>query len=412
MMTFFKIILASLLLNSFTFTHTLAYEQDLGFTARIRYADLVVGSSDGKAGSALFRLSLESKWSDHLKSIIELDHVETTLKNQHSDGVRLNGKPIIPDAPGSEINQLFLQYDGSALSLTAGRQAIELDNQRFIGNISFWQNEQTFDAGRINYKLFSSSEINYAYIYNANRIFGQDASTRLNANDIGFEEMNGLRPVSQLGDHEHNTHLIRLEFNEWDYSQLVAFSYLIDNKDQPVVSNDTFGLAYSFKFKPNNLHFRLEIEGATQHRPTLQNVENIPYYRLDFGLGLRSLEVSGQYEVLGSKNNVAFTTPLGSLHEFNGWADKFGGTPSLGLIDQSIKLKWRLAPWKLDIRFHSFKQQKDDLSLGTELDFDLSCKLKKGQEILLRFADFKASNNQENISSDVRRIILSYSYNF
>ncbi len=389
-----------------------AAEHQFDFTSRIRYAELDVGENDGKAGSVLLRLSLESEWSDQVTSFVEVDHVESAFIDEHSDGVRLNGQPTIPDVEGTEINQAFLNFETNTWSLLLGRQSIELDNQRFVGGNSFWQNEQTFDAARLNYKILSGSNVNYAYIDNVNRIFGDDADRQLNPADVGFETLNGIRPAAQLGDHSHSTHLFRIELNEWDYSQLTAFAYFIDNEDLPAVSNETVGIHYVAKYKPRRILYRLEIDAAIQQRPELANVDNIPYYRLDAGLGLRSVEFSFQQEILGSRKNTAFTTPLGSLHEFNGWADTFSAAPSGGFIDRSVKVKWRKAPWKFDVRYHDFHLHDTSESLGTEIDFDITYRLNKKQNVLLRFADFRAARSQENAIADVRRVIFNYSYNF
>ena len=54
--------------------------------------------------------------------------------------------------------------------------------------------------------------------------------------------------------------------------------------------------------------------------------------------------VIGGYELLGSDDGkVAFNTPLATKHKFNGWADKFLGTPKEGLEDVYLTAKGKVS---------------------------------------------------------------------
>ena len=58
--------------------------------------------------------------------------------------------PVVADPEATEVNQAYLIYGGIPdTRLQAGRRAIKLDNQRFVGNVGFRQNEQTFDSATI-----------------------------------------------------------------------------------------------------------------------------------------------------------------------------------------------------------------------------------------------------------------------
>ncbi len=61
------------------------------------------------------------------------------------------GYPVIADPGGDDLNQLFLQYKGNIGQLRAGRQRIIYDNARFVGNVGWRQNEQTYDSFSYNY---------------------------------------------------------------------------------------------------------------------------------------------------------------------------------------------------------------------------------------------------------------------
>ncbi len=48
------------------------------------------------------------------------------------------------------------------------------DNARFIGNVGFRQNEQTFDALRVGTTYLPDTDIGYTYLEEVHRIFGRD----------------------------------------------------------------------------------------------------------------------------------------------------------------------------------------------------------------------------------------------
>ena len=92
--------------------------------------------------------------------------------------------PVVVDPKGNEINQAYLSYKGiPGTTLKYGRQVIIYDNQRFVGNVGWRQNEQTFDAFTVQNTSLPSTTISYAHISNVNRIFGEDHPTQ---SDLGM----------------------------------------------------------------------------------------------------------------------------------------------------------------------------------------------------------------------------------
>ena len=51
-------------------------------------------------------------------------------------------------------------------------------------------------------------------------------------------------------------------------------------------------------------------------------------------------EVLSGYLVPGTTTTVGFSTPLATLHKFQGWADKFLTTPGNGIDDRYATLTW------------------------------------------------------------------------
>lgn len=90
-------------------------------------------------------------------------------------------KTIIADPESHELNRAWLRYRYAPWSsdLKVGRQRIILNNARFVGNVGWRQNEQTFDAVGLTNTSFDNLTLYYGYVNRANRIFGSgDIGTR------------------------------------------------------------------------------------------------------------------------------------------------------------------------------------------------------------------------------------------
>jgi hypothetical protein len=91
-----------------------------------------------------------------------------------------NGKtqyPVVADPGGTEINQVYLKYTADSANGIYGRQRINYSNQRFVGDIAWRQNEQTFDGLRGNWQALDNLNLDYSYSYRVLRVFGPDDGT-------------------------------------------------------------------------------------------------------------------------------------------------------------------------------------------------------------------------------------------
>lgn len=374
-------------------------DHDLGASVRFRYADLSVdnlrdntdladtllgneGKRDESESSVMFRLSADSLWTDTLSTFTQVDYVVSSVRDREQ--TPYNAILTLPDDPGLDVNQIYFTLDVDEYQLRVGRQTLAWDHQRFIGTNGFWQNEQSFDAAMAFREIGENSNIRYAYIANANRIGGDTQA--------------------------HQSHLLRVEVNEWDYSKVVGYSYFIKNKDQKELSSKTLGLSYLLKLKPELVQYRLEADMAFQSAESSADDELLPYFRMDIGVAVKSTELSWRYEYLGATDSNSFSAPLGSLHEFNGWADMFTTSPVNGLQDNSIRLTFRRSPIKIDLRYHLFSEAQGRGLIGSEFDFDIIYKPKRNHKILLRFSDFKVNDERVEDYFDSRRFIVNYTY--
>lgn len=379
---------------------------EFGTRARVAHVDT---DNDAKAASLLLRLRAESEWSTQFSTLLELDYVALGWEDEFSNGAHFNGNPVIPDTAGMDLNQALMRYSPTnTLQLTLGREAVNLGNQRFVGTNGFWQNEQTLDTAGFRFEFGMASDIVYRYVDNANRINGDDAGKNLSPSDSNFVVNNGLRPAPFLGDHDHNTHLLFAQFKEWDYSQIQTYYFDMDIKDATVLSNQTLGLRYEYKGRWGKLRTQAHGELALQKRTQINNDATLEFYDIGTGIGYRSSEISINYQRLGENNGISFVTPLASLHDQNGWVDKFLITPSSGLRDYSLQYIWRQSPIKIDALYHIFHSDNHDSEIGKEFDMDIIFKLNRDNSFLFRYANFFAGRSNY---TDEQRVFLMYTYN-
>jgi len=357
-------------------------------------------SQDGKekdAAASTFRLRLgytTGKFYD-FSLHAEMETIQA-IGGENYDSTD-NGKaeyPIVADPEDTELNQLFLAYTGVPNTVfKLGRQRIKIDNDRFIGNVGWRQNEQTYDAFQIINTSISNLTVTLAYITNVNRIFGEHHST--------------------LSDISMNTGILNLRY-DFPLGGLSAYGYFLDNKDSPASSHRTLGLRFigsrGFSGSAKVLY---TVEHAVQDEYK-EGVDMIgaSYYLVELGFALNNLTVKGGYEALGSEGIIGFATPLATLHAFNGWADKFLSTPSEGLIDLyfqlGFKLKVRGRPIVLRAVYHEFDSNHASISYGTEIDFQLLYKLGNNSSLILKYAGYYA----DEFASDTTKFWAGFQYKF
>ncbi|WP_308910252.1 alginate export family protein [Pseudokordiimonas caeni] len=275
----------------------------------------------------------------------------------------VNGKsayPVVPDPTGTEVNQAWASYKSDAFEVRAGRQGINFDDQRFIGTVGWRQNDQTYDSAAATVTTAKGVSATYAYVWNVNRIFGND---------------------HPLGNLHGDTHLFNASYAGWSYGKLTAYGYLLDF-DAPGaagLSSKTLGIRFAGSAKLSDLvSLGYQIEYARQS----DHGANPADYAADFwhvgaSVSGKGLMAGLDYELLGADSGAAFQTPLATLHKFNGWADKFLSTPVAGLKDIYATLGYKVpgdaafSGTSLLAVYHEFKSDTGDTDYGSEWDFQV-----------------------------------------
>ncbi len=275
------------------------------------------------------------------------------------------GRAVVADPRAVELNRLQISYAGLAHTMvTVGRQRIILDNARWVGNVGWRQNEQTFDAALVKTDIVPDLSLTYGYINQVNRVFGPRADT----------------PNATRGKLHGDSHLFNAAYGGLAPVTIKAYAYLVDIEDAPPglqnQSTKTFGARVEAPFTLAD-GLKSNVVGEYARQSDYQG--NALDFAVNYWLGEASLSYLGLtglvgYEVLGSNGTVALSTPLATLHAFNGWADAFLATPATGLEDAYGKLSYSLGNLPLvnkaiaTLVYHDFTAEEGNTDFGNEID--------------------------------------------
>ncbi len=325
------------------------------FSANFRYryemADQSGLPEDARASTLRSRLGYHTGRFEGFSAMIEAEDIRDIGDDDYNSTT--NGKvrfPVVADPDETEINRAFIDFTGLPQTrITAGRQRIKLDNDRFIGNVGFRQNEQTFDALRIDNQSLKDIGATYIFIDNVNRIFGSD---------------------SPMGDHEMTSHIFNVSYSGWSPAKITGYAYLLDYDNLLALSTQTYGLRAVGKHRLND-DVTLLYSGEYAHQSDFNSNPagfDHDYYHAELGLKAKGITAKAGYEVLSGDGTTALQTPLATGHKFNGWADKFLVTPVSGLADGYVSLSGQFMGVRLLGAYHMFEGDSGGADLGDEVN--------------------------------------------
>ena len=173
--------------------------------SRLRYETVSQDgfAKDAQAVTLRTRLGYETPAFHGFKALVEGENV-TALSDRYNSST--NGKtayPLVTDPETTELNRAQISWTGTQGEAVVGRQRLILNNARFVGNVGFRQNEQTFDAVKLVYRPSPKVSVTYAYIDKVHRIFGEDhpqGNWRSDSHLAQLDAKTGLVQVSAYGD--------------------------------------------------------------------------------------------------------------------------------------------------------------------------------------------------------------------
>ena len=318
---------------------------DISFRVRSESVDVDNDSADSALANTLkSRLTFKSGDVYGLSLLVEGDNtLHITNEFYDKDGLNTDNYDVVLDQETTQLNQVYLQYNGFSSTIKAGNQRINLDNQRHVGGVGFRQDEATFDAVSITNKSIDNTTIFLATANNRNSI----------TNDNTKEDITFLN--------------VKYAINK-DISAS-AYYYGIDDalKEDSGVDFDTFGIRTAGKIGD----IILEAELATQDKSNAALDTTALYYNISIGQKIAGVTAKLGYEVFGSDDGeAAFATPLGTNHKFFGWSDKFlTGAGNNGIQDLNFSAVTKVNSIKLVAQLHKFDASEGSDDLGSEVGF-------------------------------------------
>ncbi|OIR17652.1 hypothetical protein GALL_18720 [mine drainage metagenome] len=268
--------------------------------------------------------------------------------NDKRNGVNELGKTnyaSVVDPDYTDINQLYLDWTGiKNTKLRLGRQQVNLDNVRFIGDIGFRQNMQVFDGISILNKSIPNTEVYAAH----------------------FSKVRQITTVLRGG----NIDVVNAKYRISTSESVSGYGYFIDLDSLKTSNTKTFGVRLDGVRKvDDNWKALYTAEYAKQSDYAGGNpLNDAHYYKLGGGAAYAGWSLRLDHEVLSSNNGqYAFQTPLGTNHLFQGWSDYFLVTPNQGIKDTFVTVDGGISKAKLHAEYHVFKSDEKFATLNGQL---------------------------------------------
>ncbi|QGY80769.1 alginate export family protein [Sphingorhabdus lacus] len=380
-------VLAALTCTSPAFAQSANEPQTITPYADIRYR-LELVDQDGlpenaTASTLRVRAGLKTREWNGFSALVEGEAIARVGPRHYNDTVNgLTSYPVVADPSDVLLNQAWLRYKPvKEVEAVAGRQAVNFDNQRWIGSVGWRQNDQTLDAARVTVKPVKGVALDYGYAWRVNRVFGPDSAQGIWRDD--------------------DIHMVRASIEAKPAGTVTAYGYFLDLPDAPLSSSKTIGVRLAGEQKLSGKAKLLYAMEYANQRDLGSNPRNfsLDYLLVEPGISAGAVTVKAGWERLEGNGVSALQTPLATLHAFNGWADKFLSTPANGLRDlyADVAVKFpAVGPIKganARLQYHDFNSTRGGLNYGSEWGAMLAVPIDKRLAATLKFARYKADDS-------------------
>lgn len=367
---------------------------------RYRYEVVNQEAVANKAFASTLRTQLGYTTGDWhgLGGFLQFEDVHVVGNERYNSTVNgLTQYPIVADPASTEINQSYLSFKGlSDTVFKYGRQLIIYDNHRFIGNVGWRQNEQTYDAFSLVNTSLPSTTISYAHVTNANRIFSE------------------LHPTQS--DLRMDSELLNVAYKGFKAGTLVGYAYLLDylpaQPFAPSASNKSLGVRFdgATPMGMTKLLYTAEYAQQSDYADGANTVDADYSYAM-LGISVAEMQFKLNYEILSGDGVYGFATPLATLHTFNGWADKFLATPRDGIKDAFVSIGGAVAGTNLLAVYHHYSSDNLGYQYGTEWNAQASKKLGKLLTLIVKYAAYNGDDNTLNAARNPAPVALDRDIN-
>lgn len=332
-----------------------------------------------------------------LSALVEGEFITSLGEQRYNDTV--NGKtmyPVVADPEDVLLNQAAIRWRPvKQIEINAGRQAVNIDTQRWIGSVGWRQNDQTLDAVRLSAQPMKAVKVDYLHAWRVNRVFGPDSPQGIWKNT----GINGTRISTAIPN----------------IGTLSGYGFWLDLPLSPSSSSRTLGVRMAGEHRVSKAILLFAVDYARQH-DFKNNPGNfaLDYLQIEPGITLGGATVKAGYERLEGNGTSALQTPLATLHAFNGWADKFLTTPANGLLDIYVDGTYKIlgkGPLKgtsVRVAWHDFNSTRLGLNYGQEWNAMVSVPVHKRFTALAKLARYDA----RDFATDTTKVWLSLETRF
>jgi hypothetical protein len=297
-------------------------------------------------------------------------------------------RPVVADPAQTRMQQVYLRVNAFDTTFDFGRREIMYGDHRFLGNVGWRQNHQTFDAVYLSNRSWEKATLSYAYAGKVLRVTGGDS-------DMSSHFLNGV---------------VKLD----DTTSLELFGYLLDFTEQPTfrLSSQTYGFRLNGSQPLSDtwkVLFEAEYARQSDYKDNPADF-GANYLELMGGIGYKSyLNVRVARELLGAADGpLSFQTTLATGHKFNGWADRFLATPPNGLVDWNLTVNGKVRAFTWLVRYHDFSADEGGDPYGTELDALVSYPTPWKQVVAAKFALYR----EDGFAFDTSKFWIWTQYTF
>ena len=365
--------------------------------ARLRYEQVEQDGLALDAEAVTLRVRAGVQASHGLLTAIVEAQGNLAIVDDRFDGLSGSAaRPLIADPENVAIHRAQLALKLPVVTLTAGRQRITLDDERFVGAVGFRQNAQSFDAVRAELAPAKGLKADLTYAWSVRTIWGIDgtgARQRAVGGDNVFANLSWASPIGTV----------------------TGFGYWVDQDEAAVqgfrLSSRTIGARLAGTQKLGKAKLAYQLSHARQSDMGRNpNSYEAGYWLADVSVDLNGPKLGAGYEVLGAETGIALTSfqfPLGTNFKFQGWADKFLTTPADGVRDFYVNAGWSwkaIGPAKavtVQAAWHRYESDRLNRPYGDELNLLASAKLGK-TTASVRYADYRA----DGFATDTRKFWL------
>ena len=374
-----------------------AETEPASFDLDLRYRYEIVDQDDfpkaAHASTLRTRMTYRSPDLANFEVLIEFDDIRpigNDLYNSTRNG--MIDRPVVADPEGADVNQAMILYRGiDNTVLRAGRQRITLDNHRFIGDVGWRQNDQTYDAMSLTNTSLPKATFNYAYIDKVNRIFGPDSGT-------------------PAADFLSDSHILNAKYAWLPNLDVTAYAYFLDFENAATSSNKTIGIRFDGRHTVSDsvlTNFVLEYAQQNNYGDNPNNYD-ADYILLEGAVTVDGITGKLGYEVLQGGTIQAFQTPLATLHAFQGWTDNFLATPIDGIKDLYFSIGTQVHGANVALLYHRFSPELGGPDYGSEWDLVIKKPIAERYALVFKYANYDA----RSFGSDTEKAWVMLTANF